>query len=227
MPNAMTRLSAASAIMLITCAAASAEPANSNWSGFYAGAHGGYGWTKLTVNGDEDNEKMDLKGGLGGLHAGYLWQWQQLVAGVEGDFSWSSIDFSERHTDGSEIGDVSVKNDWFASIRGRLGYDLGPALLYGTAGVAWTDWSVDSKFHDLGSGETNHFTGGSTGSGWVIGGGGELKITENILVRLESLHYRFDNLDIDGKVNGAPADEGATTVDEKVTVVRGGVAWRF
>lgn len=212
-------------IVTATCTVAFAEPANTGWSGFYAGAHGGYGWTSVDVQGNDKEGAIDPKGGLGGLHAGYLWQWQQLVAGVEGDYSWSGMDWNRKFQTGTESGDTTVSTDWLASIGARLGYDLGPALLYGTAGIAWTEWSLDSKWADAGS--VDRVKGGSTGAGWVIGGGGEVKLTEHILLRLEALHYRFNHLDVDAKVNGVPSNDGADKIDEKTTVVRGGASWRF
>src|SRR4051794_876667 len=68
-----------------------------SWAGFYLGAHGGYGWGDndflsvlisnplLTVGG------IKSKGALYGGHAGYNWQFGQVVAGVELDFSGADI----------------------------------------------------------------------------------------------------------------------------------------
>jgi outer membrane immunogenic protein len=78
------------------------------WHGLYGGVNVGY------ANADGDN------GVVGGVQLGYNWQANQIVYGVEGDFSLS--------------GAHSI--DWLASARGRLGYLIDPRLLvYGTAGL--------------------------------------------------------------------------------------------
>lgn len=212
------------AFALATHGQASAEPANANWTGFYVGAHGGYGWEHLY---DAEKVRADANGGLGGVHGGYLWQWQNLVAGIEGDFSWSRLSWSEANTAPGETGGVELTTDWLASLRGRLGYDLGPVLLYGTAGVAWTEWSLKGSYQVIATGHTDRISGGSTGTGWVAGGGAEMKLTETIIARIEGLHYRFDDLDTNFKINGVPVHHDEGPLDGKITVVRGGLTWRF
>ena len=69
------------------------EAAAYNWTGFYVGAHVGYG--EADVNGEFDQEDTGLIFGLepngliGGVHAGFDWQISSFVLGVEGDFSWA------------------------------------------------------------------------------------------------------------------------------------------
>ncbi len=51
-----------------------------NWTGFYVGAHVGYGWASSGLG--------DLDGFLGGVQAGYNWQFSRnWVFGIEGDIS--------------------------------------------------------------------------------------------------------------------------------------------
>jgi outer membrane immunogenic protein len=83
-----------------------AEPAFSappafNWSGFYIGAHGGYGWghdpftstTKLDTfaPGPITFGGIDSKGYVAGGHAGYNWQYGAIVGGLEIDMSSTGI----------------------------------------------------------------------------------------------------------------------------------------
>ncbi len=53
------------------------------WTGPYVGISGGYGWG--------DTRRFDVDGALLGVTAGYNWQMNQVVFGVEGDISWSDI----------------------------------------------------------------------------------------------------------------------------------------
>jgi outer membrane immunogenic protein len=60
-----------------------------NWTGFYIGAMGGYGWSdqvRATVGGlTVSASSNDLKGGFGGGTLGYNWQTGQFVFGIETD----------------------------------------------------------------------------------------------------------------------------------------------
>src|SRR3974390_290655 len=66
-----------------------------NWSGFYIGAHGGYGWGRDpltdTLFGGEKGSNVDSKGWLGGFQAGANWQSGSWVGGVEIDLSATGI----------------------------------------------------------------------------------------------------------------------------------------
>lgn len=74
-----------------------------DWSGFYIGVHGGYGWNGTndweccrgdligTNNINGGNSWNALKGGLAGGQIGYNWQMNRIVFGVQGDGSWADI----------------------------------------------------------------------------------------------------------------------------------------
>jgi outer membrane immunogenic protein len=72
-----------------------------SWTGFYVGAHIGAASQDLSSGGFVDPNGFlasgNLPGGsekaaLGGLHAGYNWQFApSWVAGFEGDISWTSL----------------------------------------------------------------------------------------------------------------------------------------
>src|SRR5215471_4443865 len=77
----------------------------SDWTGFYIGVHGGYGWARPSINDLDLNQQgmlnrfgadprvlslhaPKLMGGVFGGHAGYNWQWgQRGVVGLEVDYS--------------------------------------------------------------------------------------------------------------------------------------------
>src|SRR5262249_55533911 len=79
------------------------------WTGAYAGAHGGYGWT--TSNG------FDTNGGFGGGQIGYNYQAGNLVVGIEGDIAGASQTVTVQGVPFT----TAFTNDALASLRGRAG----------------------------------------------------------------------------------------------------------
>ena len=68
-----------------------------NWSGFYVGAMGGYGWSdRVTILGVATTG-ADIKGGFGGGTVGFNYQapGSMFVFGVEVDAAWSDINHTE------------------------------------------------------------------------------------------------------------------------------------
>src|ERR1700737_5293200 len=83
-----------------------------NWTGFYIGAHVGYGWNDLKwsdTDPDIDGEgpgpeilvEQSADGVIAGGTIGYNYQFgRHFVIGAEGDFSWSNVgDTSSVHTE--------------------------------------------------------------------------------------------------------------------------------
>jgi outer membrane immunogenic protein len=96
-----------------------------SWTGFYLGAHGGYGWTT--------SQGLDANGGFAGGQVGYNFQTGSFVFGVEGDGAWANI---SQGVNGIAFGvpvSATFKDDALASVRGRLGVTYGNVLFYGTA----------------------------------------------------------------------------------------------
>src|SRR5262249_22956204 len=76
-----------------------------SWSGFYIGAHAGYGWGRDPFNdprGDFVLTDIDSKGFVGGFHAGGNWQMGAFVGGLEIDLSGTDIKASK--TGGASFG---------------------------------------------------------------------------------------------------------------------------
>jgi outer membrane immunogenic protein len=155
------------------------------WAGFYVGAHVGYAWGQenddLSRYGvPEDSFNVD--GVLGGLHAGYNWQINQVVLGVEGDVDASGV----RGTDlpASIVGKVSLANDWQSSVRLRAGYALDRTLIYATGGIVFAD-DKESVTLIVDPSQTQTLTG------WTIGGGLEYALTNNWSGRVEVRYTDF------------------------------------
>ncbi|MDX2306614.1 MAG: outer membrane beta-barrel protein [Hyphomicrobium sp.] len=181
-----------------------AAPAGANelpaiWTGFYVGAHGGYG------EANDEPAPFDVGGGLIGMHAGYNHQMGAMVLGVEGDYDWTYLE--DTQTAGAAR--VTLDVDQLASIRARLGYAWGQALLYGTVGYAWGEAGTAGDFGGLLVSRSTDF------DGLVAGGGLEYKFAPDWSARVEGLQYWLE------------PDSSQDVDDLDVTVVRAGVSWHF
>jgi outer membrane immunogenic protein len=184
-----------------------------SWTGFYIGAHGGWGWARWSGEGTTANGD----GWLAGVQLGYNYQFGNYVAGIEGDYSFADV----KKTADLFAGSITQKNDYFATIAGRLGWAFDRTLLYGKGGVAFTR---DKLKGNDGLGGT--VTGDWDRVGWMIGAGVEYAMWNNVSVKLE---YNF--LDF-GSKHEAPTTTGglaATPADVKeiTHLVKLGVNYRF
>ena len=165
-----------------------------NWSGFYIGAMGGYGWG----SGDAGS------GGFGGGTVGYNWQFpgSQFVFGVEVDAAGASIKDSFTEDVGGHPGHArKYKINSFGSVTGRAGFAMDAALLYAKGGYAWannkTSISVPGR-HTLSDSQTH--------TGYTIGGGLEYLFTPNWSAKAE---YMYTSLGSETyNLRAAPLDSG-------------------
>jgi len=136
---------------------APAVPAGVNWTGGYVGGQLGFG--SFDVGGTDDD------GAIGGVHAGYDYDFGQWVVGGAIDYDMADI----------TAGGVTLDN--VARLKLRGGYDLGNGgLAYATAGAA--------RAYTASSGDD---------SGYFLGAGYEHMMTDNFSVAGEVLHHQFDD----------------------------------
>lgn len=181
-----------------------------NWTGFYIGINGGYGWATSTWDGFGADAKP--RGGLVGGTAGYNWQapGSPWVFGIEGDVDWS--DLRGRFSNALCVG-CETRNSWLATVRGRVGYAFDRVLPYVTGGLALGDIQVNPP----------GFTGtNTTNAGWTVGGGLEVMLTQNWTAKVEYLHVDLGNTSCSAAACGLP-----TNVDFTSEIVRGGVNFKF
>jgi outer membrane immunogenic protein len=160
-----------------------------NWTGFYIGAMGGYGWsdhTRITVGGVTfTGTGSDINGGFGGGTIGYNWQMGQAVFGLEADGAAADI------TDSSTALGVTLREriDAFGSVTGRIGYTWGPTLLYAKGGYAWADNEISAAAVGVGT----FFSESHIHSGWTIGGGLEYMFAPNWSAKAEYMYADYGN----------------------------------
>lgn len=168
------------------------------WSGLYFGVNGGYGRSSAS--------DPDMDGTVAGVHAGYNLQLGSALVGIEADYTWANVSGTQVLPAASLT--TSVDAMW--SVRGRLGWVLASNfLLYGTAGYSTLDVAASAMVAGFNLRGTAQF------DGLVIGGGGELMLTRNLLVRAEALHHMVDGR---GIANGNT---------DSATVVRAGLSYKF
>src|SRR4029078_6022693 len=99
-----------------------------NWTGFYLGINSGGAWGHLAWNGFGVSNSPS--GGMIGGTAGYNWQGMGSPGGfgLEGDIDWTNIQ------DSTACGGLNcqTKNNWLATVRGRVGYSFDRFLPYFT-----------------------------------------------------------------------------------------------
>ena len=181
-----------------------------NWSGFYIGANGGYGWAGVTAEAlGVSVDGGDLKGPFAGGQIGYNFQSGMFVFGVEVDGQWASIKESY-NAFGLTFTD---KIDYFFTARGRFGIAANNILFYGTGGYA--HGGLKSS---VSNGVATISISGDRG-GWTAGGGAEVGFG-NFSAKLEYLYLQ--TFDKDEAVFGVPV-----TWNVHVHTVKLGLNYRF
>ncbi len=210
---------------LLGCCLAAALPASAPsaiagplapiWTGVYVGANAGGGWGG--IHDAATGIGIDASGIAGGVHAGVNLGLGPVVVGVEGDAALMSASGSL-----SGLGNTSVQLDanWLASLRGRVGFAVGPALLYGTAGLAWSEMSQSLRV-----GNSTVLKISDNRQGLVVGGGIEARILPGVSARLEGLHYMLgkDTYDFTGQLGPG----AVVNLEHSFTVVRAGVSFHL
>jgi outer membrane immunogenic protein len=246
----MKRLLLATAASLAMFSAAQAadivEPAAYDWTGPYVGLQGGYGWGEndVSVDGSEgepaiqalvdsdpisfhdlEDGSIGMDGFLGGLHAGYNWQSDSLVLGVEGDIEYADLsgDTDILHADQGNFdqGDARQEIDWLGSLRLRAGFAFDRALIYATGGLAVGGVEVSAFIDQTDLDDSNK----DTQWGWTLGGGLEYAVTDEVSARIE---YRYTDLgksDVEAGGDDTPIDK--LEFENRFHAVRAGLSWHF
>lgn len=175
-----------------------------SWTGLYVGAFGGGAWGHSDFAAPLSSGSFNTTGWLAGGTIGYNYQMGQMVLGVEGDAAWTDI-----HGSAPCAGlTCETRNNWLATVRGRLGYAAGRFMPYVTGGAAFGD----VKTSVTGFGDTSN-----TRVGWTAGGGIEASIAGPWSAKLE---YLYVDLGRSASVLGSDAKFNTN-------IVRAGINYRF
>jgi outer membrane immunogenic protein len=205
-----------------------------SWTGCYIGAQ--VGWAELRDRQDLSSPVFALTvtdtadGVKGGGHAGCNYQFNQFVIGVEGDIE--AADINNSFAIGAPFSNTttgSVRLDWQASLRGRVGWAFDRLLLYATGGVAWGHvrdeycTRVGGVCQIGGPGFFDSIT--STRTGGTVGVGVEYALLSNFTGRVE---YRFTQFqDHTNLLNNFLAPPGRSVNRLEENAVRVGLSYKF
>jgi outer membrane immunogenic protein len=177
-----------------------------NWTGFYVGGMGGYGWsTNLGAN---------LTGGFAGGTFGGNAQFGNFVVGGELEGAWADIN---QTVTVAGIGAATDKIQAFGSVTARAGVAVDNLLIYGKGGLAVADNNIAITALGLTVSDTQ------THLGYTVGGGLEYGFSPNWSVKGEYLfaQYGSKNYFVGLVPGGAPSG----TFD--VNTVKVGINYRF
>jgi outer membrane immunogenic protein len=197
-------------------------PAAYDWSGPYLGATAGYGWGDTThFNGPADTGNLSIEGFVGGVEAGFNYQMDSMVLGLEADISFSDIDGSHGPAlfDTFNCGTSSCDTDvnWLSTVRARLGYSFDNFLPFIAGGLAIGGLEAgirnDSALDDFDE---------NTELGWTIGGGVAYALSDSVSVKAEYLYVDFGKFRYDDGTEDPSFD-----ADARFSIVRAGVDFNF
>jgi len=210
-----------------------------DWTGFYIGGNAGYSWGRASTDGNLTGTqnvsvfrsagpdlisstntvlasvpltgRANVNGFVGGGQAGYNWQREKWLFGLEGDIQYSDergradVCVVAGCAIGTGILTANYKLDWFGTARGRVGFlPTERLLLYATGGLAYGHVSATAALVP----PLAPLNWGSTRAGWTVGAGAEAAIDRNWSVKLEYLYMDLGNVGSSGS--------SATTVVNQV-----------
>lgn len=169
-----------------------------SWTGLYVGINGGVTWQDGSFNdpdgccvlagrGSPATYDVSTTGGIFGGYAGYNWQQQSFVYGVEADIDWVGAKATAVWGPGAPNGGGATYQQsqdirWLATILARAGIDIELTLFYLTGGLAVAQ--VNNSFNVFCGGNVclpqasagtlvDTFSESKTQFGWTAGAGFE------------------------------------------------------
>jgi outer membrane immunogenic protein len=167
------------------------------------------------------------------------------VLGVETDFDGSTLSKSFNNIGSPFIGPGGLSDSltvngktslsWLGTTRARVGFVATPdnrLMIYATGGVAYGGGNSQFSVFDATTGSIFSGNPSSTRVGWVIGGGVEYAVTNNITIKGEYLYADLGSSNFTSAGNGfAAANFPGVTVnshfDYNASIFRAGVNYKF
>ena len=162
------------------------------WTGWYVGLTAGYGWgnARFDTPAAGTGGTFRPNGANIGSTLGYNMQSGSIVYGLETDLSVNWLKGTNSAV--APCGICEVRNPWFGTFRGRLGYAPGMTMVYATGGLAYGGVRVKDAFGD----DEHH-----NKAGWTLGAGVEQAFNNRWSAKLEYLYVDLGNTGFGGGLN--------------------------
>jgi outer membrane immunogenic protein len=199
-----------------------------NWTGFYLGINGGWGfgtakWTAIGV-GATGTGSESANGGVIGGTLGFNYQTGAFVFGAEADFDASGINTGTSQSVCNIGVACQTGNNWLSTVRGRAGFAADRALFYATAGGAFANEQT----------VVNAVTTTHQRTGWTAGLGVEYAFAENWTAKIEYLYVDLGSKAVTctstaGVCAAPPAGFGPVNFQAGLTdnLIRAGINYKF
>jgi outer membrane immunogenic protein len=230
-----------------------AVPALFTWTGIYGGFHAGYGFGEVDATLQREGGvvsgfsaagiipnrfNIDRDGLILGAQVGYNMQFDSFVAGIEADISYSGVSGSSSRSFSDPRGPGFFSNtarlrsdlDYLGTVRGRFGFAVERALIYGTAGLAYGEASVRGSLSSTDSPASFQAASGresGTEVGFAGGAGVEYAILNNITIRGEYLYYNLGKQTVGVAQGATPGNFADYEVENDGHVARFGVNFKY
>jgi outer membrane immunogenic protein len=226
-----------------------------NWTGCYIGLNGGGAWQQtdntLSINNDpvtgyfnpvavpgvaaSGTGSLRSNSFTGGVQIGCNYQAQNVVWGIETDLNYlrQSASFGGRlsYANGSPYFlNVSDDKHWLYTLRGRVGFAAGRALLYLTGGLAVTKFKFEQTFSEPPFTPTPETASISKIKlGFTVGAAAEAALWDNWTGKVEYLYARFSSETASGTLSALGATTGFQNSLSAINlhIIRLGVNYRF
>src|ERR1700732_1889543 len=201
---------------------APAPVADYHWTGIYIGGHIGAGvsyrdWTLIDGRISEAGDALLLGG-----QVGVNYQIGKWIIGAEGDASWGNLKNESLCPDVNNT--CWTRENWLATVTGRVGYAYDPALFYLKGGAAFTHADY---FKTAQTPSVLDERAGARRHGWAVGAGMEYALWRSWTLKLEYdyLEFASRSLALNNIATGAFAEN--LVLREKAHEVKLGLNYLF
>jgi outer membrane immunogenic protein len=205
-----------------------------HWNGFYLGGQTGYQWgksdllTSETWGGISDlypTNGLDTLGFTGGLYGGYNWLFENdFLLGIEGAWNYTTANGDQRIGNALPEWTHAVEQDWEASVLLRAGKVIDDYMPFITGGATWTKLNLKT-FNPLWG--ISFDDSDTTFSGWSIGAGLEMILSENYHARIQYLYTNYGSEQMAITQNIDPSISYTSDVDYTNQTLTIGISYQF
>lgn len=199
-------------------------PPPMTWTGCYIGGNVGAAWGRFELETPFGEDSRSRAGFAGGGQIGCDYQFAGgWVIGIRNMFDWTSNSRERTFVFDGVTGTAELRNRWFDTLTGRVGYSWQPtSLLYFQGGAVWSRVEADLL---LSTGQA--FSASDTKTGWTVGAGYEYRFSPQWSVFVEGNYMNFGTRD--GTLFGPTACVAGCLVSFKTTGATAlvGVNYRF